>query len=323
MKIKIYFLILIPTIFSFLNSNAESSNTQIKATTKNEIEQQIVSLCNEYKSHYGKDKVEEFFKKIKKEILFFENKRAVFGQGLVQKKITGCETALSDYINKSLSSQNYEPKPGEQAFLSMALMAKIPAAYKVIEKEIDKGLLSSWIDKLKETNENAYYDALQSWISKVAQEVRTLSKDTNLDDSNYGKLTKENNELKSPNAVRIWTPILMNRYLTETIQKQKKLHQNEFSHLNIIYAASTSSYKEIFGEQISKIISYNSKEWVLSFRKERPWIQFRLFPLLQQSNDGNITREIIWISNNHENKKLRELALSTLEKLAEKRSRNY
>ena len=113
----------------------------------------------------------------------------------------------------------------------------------------------------------------------------------------------------------------MNRFLNEMIARKTKLTENEFNELNIIYASTTTSYRETFVEQITKIVANNPKDWLLSYRKEEHWVQFRLFPIMQRlgKKDGNIKLEIIWISKYHSDGRIRTLALNTLEKIATKK----
>jgi hypothetical protein len=67
-----------------------------------------------------------------------ENKRKEFITGLAQKKFPNCDNILKEYMKKIISENDYTPKAGEQALLSLALVAKIPEATKMIEREIDK-----------------------------------------------------------------------------------------------------------------------------------------------------------------------------------------
>lgn len=313
---KIIFCILI-----FICNNFVFANENSKNINKNEVSPEIKPeiFVKEFCDNYDEQK--DFFKNMAKDILAHEKRRTEFASGLIRKKYPQCEIALKDFMKKILAEKEYTPKAGEQAFLSLALLAKIPEASKVIEREIDKGLLSSWIDTLKETNDSGYIQSLNSWIKRVAKEIREKDNTKILEAALYGKPPADGKDIKYPDMVRIWTPILMNRFLNETITRKTKLTVDEFSQLNIIFAATTTSYRETFIDQITKIVANNSQAWILSYRKEEPWVEFRLFPIMQKlgKKDSDIKREIIWLSKYHQDGRIRTLAMNTLENIAVKK----
>ena len=313
---KFLYCLLIGMFQTFIFANQiEKLTTQKESKTEEDSPSIVKDFCEKY------DNQKDFFNDMTKEILSNEKRRAELASGLARKKYPKCELAIKDYLKKTLSEKEYTPKQGEQAFITLGLIAKIPDASQVIEKEIDKGYLSSWIDILKETNDAGYIQSLKSWIKRVAKEIREKDNTKILDPSLYGKPSTDGKEIKYPDMVRIWTPILMNRFLNEMIARKTKLTENEFNELNIIYASTTTSYRETFVEQITKIVANNPKDWLLSYRKEEHWVQFRLFPIMQRlgKKDGNIKLEIIWISKYHSDGRIRTLALNTLEKIATKK----
>ncbi|MGY3803948.1 hypothetical protein ACWNT8_07805 [Pigmentibacter ruber] len=278
------------------------------AESASQSDEYFINFCEKNSSQ------EKFLANIGKEILSKEQKRVEFISGLTNKKYPACIEILTEYIKKIISEKEYKPKAGEQSILALALVAKIPEATKMIELEIDKGYLSSWIDVLKETNEQGYILSLKSWIKRVGKEIRERDNTKLLNVSEYGK-AQIGKEIKYPDMVRIWTPILMGRYLTEMITRKEKLTVSEFNDLNIIFAASTTSYRETFLDQIIKIVEYNPKDWITSFRCEEPWVEFRLFPIMKilGKKDGYIKREIIWLAKYHQDPKLKSLANATLD----------
>ena len=79
-------------------------------------------------------------------------------------------------------------------------------------------------------------------------------------------------------------------------KRKTKLDIEQFGYLNIIFAATTTSHREIFIDKITEIVANNPQTWLLSFRKEPTWVEFRLFQIMEKINNGDIKREIIWIS---------------------------
>lgn len=307
-------LLLNITIFCISFAYAQKTEPNIQDSEKQQQAETtfITEYCEKNSDH------EKFLKNLAKEIMSIETRRVIFVTGLTQKKFPNCERILKEYIQKIIAEKDYVPKAGEQAILVLALLAKVPEATKMIEREIDKGYLSSWIDALKEADDNGYILSLKSWIKRVAKEIREKENTKLLDVTEYGKTSANGKEIKYPDMVRIWTPILMNRYLTEMIARKAKLSVEEFNELNIIFASSTASYRDTFFDQITILVSNNAKDWILSFRKEEPWVEFRLFPIMQKlgKQDGYIKREIIWLANYHQDQKLKSLARATLDLVA-------
>lgn len=308
---KIIYYLAISFYFSLAFADQPKEKTE-QILAKEEVNQEkfVKEFCESYNSQ------KDFYKKMSKEILSNEKIRTQFASDLTRKKLRGCELALKDYMKKILAEKDFVPKPGEQAYLSLALIAKIPEASEVIEREIDKGFLSSWIDALKETNDIGYIQSLNNWIKRVAAEIREKDDTKILDPSLYGTLPNGGKEIKYPDMVRIWTPILMNRYLSEMVKRKTKLDIDQFGYLNIIFAATTSSYREIFADQITEIVANNPQTWILSYRKEPTWVEFRLFPIMKKVGNGEIKREMIWLSKYHQDMRIRTLAINTLEALA-------
>ncbi len=311
------FILLATILFqSSILADTKKEKSSQQDLPKNNSPQFFIDYCEKNSNQ------EKFLKNLAADIMKSETRRKEFIAGLAQKKFPNCENILKEYIKKIISETDYTPKAGEQALLSLALVAKIPEATKMIELEIDKGYLSSWIDVLKETDEQGYLLSLKSWIKRVATEIREKDNTKLRAESDYGKIPANGNEIKYPDMVRIWTPILMNRYLTEIMSRQQKLTVEEFGDLNIIFAASTASYRDTFIDPISQIVAHNSKDWLISFRKEEPWVEFRLFPIMQKlgKKDGYIRREIIWLAKNHQDPKLKSLATATLDNIVTQKS---
>ncbi len=309
--LKILYFLTISFYSNFIFAD-QPKNQAKQPIPKGEIENKkfIKEYCESY------DSQKDFFKKMSTDILSRENMRVQFISDLTQKKLPGCDLALKDYMKRILAEKDFEVNSVDQAFLSIALVAKIPEAVEVIEREIDRGYLSSWIDTLKESNDKGYIQSLNNWIKRVAKEIRKKDDTKTLDASLYGSLPNDGKGINYPEMVRIWTPILMNRYLTEMVKRKIKLDIDQFGYLNIIFAATTTSYRETFSDQIAEIVANNPQTWILSFRKEPTWVEFRLFPIMKKVGGGEIKREIIWLSKYHQDGRIRTLAINTLEALA-------
>lgn len=237
-------------------------------------------------------------------------------QNIRQHQLPGCSQAFEDYLGQFLEYKNQDKKSlGFENYLMIALSAEIPIAKRLIENQINRGKLLEWLDVFQQSDKEAYFRTLSQWVSRVAELLRQLDNSPLQDLSKYGHSQKEGLDLKTPEAIAIWNPILIDRYLHEIQSEERHLTQEQFSALNVIFAASNQSYRDIFLIPMTKTVDLSIENWVKSFREEPVWIQFRLLALMGRVGGGMVKRELIWLSKNHENFKIRSLAQSTLNKV--------
>jgi len=242
--------------------------------------------------------------KIEKECQQFTSEE-IFGN-----KAPPCKKALIVYFKKVLDNKIPRSDQGLYAYLFLGLRADIPHAYKIVEKEIYEGHLNDWIDQLRELKTDVYEKSLIKWARHVESEVRKNYNVKLSKDKNY--TLNENDSDQPPELMSVWSPVLMTKYLDLLSQKSYHVSGKDFASLNVIYAFSTPSFRGVFRDQTAKIITKASDEWVKSIRKEQSWVLFRIFPLIPKKSDGNIKRELIWLSKYHSDFKIRSLASSSL-----------
>lgn len=282
-------------------------------SVQNTPEQTVDEFC---KSYGGES---NFLPKMTATLLKDEKNRAALMHTLkAGDGKNGCVRALSNYLDRWQEEDETTDKRGRQSYFMLAVIAKLDQAQKIIEAEIDRGQVSTWLDVLAANDSTAYLSALEKWIQKVGDALRTIDHAELSKTTTYGKISTKETDVKPPAALPLWSPLLLSRYLSEVEKQKKKLTQKEFAALNIIYGASTPSYREIFAEPISKVITLNDSEFILTFRQEPNWVQFRLIPLLSKTGGGSIKRELIWLSNYHQDFKMRAVSLNALNVLAKK-----
>lgn len=233
---------------------------------------------------------------------------------IIDNKAPQCKKAIANYLQKVFDDKIPRFDRGLYSFLSIALRSEMPMAYKVIEKEIYEGYLNEWIDKLEELNFELYGNSLTKWARHVESEIRKFYK---IEQTKKGAYTVgEENTTNITQLTGIWSPILMTKYLDFLLSPSHQVDVKDFSSIDIIYAFSTSSFREIFAEQISKVILKASDQWVNSVRKEQAWVLFRLFAVIPKNSDGNIKRELLWLEHYHPDFRIRSMASTTLAKTA-------
>ena len=271
----------------------------------------VESICQSY---HGED---DFLKTASNEILKYNERRIELVRLMSKGKALGCQQALTDYLTHFNTPEFFQKKPfGFESYLILAYSANLPVAKKIIEDEINAGRLLDWLDIFQKFDEKAYYKSLSQWVERVAILLRNIDHAETLDKKDYGKVTgQENNKIQTPQSIQMWNIMIINKYLNEVINHKIKLTEKEFSNLNIIFAASNQSIRDIFASKMTTIIGNNNFIWILSFRIEPSWVQFRLFPLMIKDNGGFMKRELMWLAAHHENGKMRAMARTTLDKM--------
>lgn len=292
----VFFLIILFCLQRTFSSEAES---------KGVTEQQPFSLEKFCSSYVGQD---DFLKEMAQKVLKNNELRVELVNSMRKQKASGCAAALSNYLNK-------ETKSFDESYLALAFAANLPVATEIIEKEITEGKLLDWLDILNQSDKNSYFKALTQWVNRVASQIRLVDHAETVDGKLYGKVTESGNDIKPPESIPIWNPIIINKYMTEITNQKIKLTKNDFANLNIIFASSNQSYREIFLKQMASVVTLGQTNWILSFREEPSWAQFRLFPIMEKVGGGLMKRELIWLSKYHQNFKIRSVAAIALEKV--------
>jgi len=303
MQQKIIFVLLLliaPYAFS-IQAKAATAEVQSKVT--------VDGFCATYTGQT------DFLVEMSKKILKDNGRRAELVKLMSHDKAEGCRHAITDYLNEFIENSSVDATD-LQTYLLLAFAAKLPVATELIKKEITEGKLIDYLDVFEKSDKEAYFAVLEQWVERVGALVRQVDHAEKLDEKLYGKISQYENEIKTPESIPIWNPMLIDKYMTEIVKQKIKLTKNDFADLNIIYAASNQSYREVFLTKMSSVISLAQTNWMTSFRTEPPWVQFRLLPVMGKVSSSLMKRELIWLSQYHQNFKIRSVAEATLEKAA-------
>ncbi len=285
-------------------------NTASFAALADEPKAIVVKFCRNYS---GQDK---FLSDLSTNIINSRETRLELVHLLKVHKVKGCEQALGDYLDRIISGEHKkEDSKNFDSYLLLSFAADLPQATALIEKQIDKGELVEWLDVFEKADRESYFKALSRWVERMAALLRKLDHAPTLNAQAYGKNIHNLDKISPPDAIAIWNPLFINKYLSEVKTQNIRLSKKECAQLNIIYAASNQSYREIFVEDMASALKKSDVNWLASFREEPTWVQFRLFPVMGKVGGGLVKRELIWLSKYHESFQVRSVAQSTLEKI--------
>lgn len=218
-----------------------------------------------------------------------------------------CRDALERYLKK-LNQEDIEDIRGAIPYVLLGFSLNLPASRELIDKQITKGKFLDWLDVFKASDREAYLKTLGRWVEQTAIWVRNTAHAPMADLGQYGKSNNEDKELQAPRAVPVWNPMIIDKYLDEILAQHRDLTEEEFCHLNILYAIANQSYRDIFTAKMAAVVLRGQIQWLKSFRREQPWAQFRLLAIAKKTPGWPVRRELMWLSRYHQNYKIRAVA---------------
>lgn len=249
--------------------------------------------------------------RMQKELMGDSTRNAALVEALRKGEAPRCKTALEDLTKQMLEKkEETEAMQGRMTFVSLALAAGIPDATRVVEQEMERGEPEAWLDLLRRNSVNTYNAVLTKWVASLAQKIRETQQTSQTSPALYGSSTSQENARP---LVQLSSPILVHRYLVEAETNKRKLSTEELSNLNAIFAGATPAYRGTFSSPLKTVLSRQSAEWIQTFRKEPVWVQIRLFSLMSDMRGPEVTRELMWLSTNHKDMRVRALANSALD----------
>lgn len=244
--------------------------------------------------------------------------RMALVNGLQKNQLPRCREALVDFF-KMLKDKPAEvvAENGKRSFVTVGVAAGIEEAFAALEAEMERDSDEDWLEILRAEAPSSYTRGMKKFISIVASQIRYAQSMPKNAPEAYGAATTDSKE-RTP--VRPTSPLIVERYLTEINASKRNLTLDELSELNAIFAGSTQSYRQVFLSPLRNVLSRQSVDWIASFRKEPVWSQVRLFPLMSSLGGPEVARELMWLSTQHKDFRVRAMANKALDDLAEERS---
>lgn len=235
---------------------------------------------------------------------------------LKSKKAEQCGLALQNYIElfqKDFASASLES--GKRGFLTLALAAQFPGAVDAVLREAAVSSPEDWLAVLEREAPVQYEESLSRFVSKMAHDVRSLQNLGQTSPQAYGSASSD---ATSREPAKVVSPLVLERYFSAIKKSKRKLSQAELSHLNAIYAGADASYRQIFSAPMKDLAKSQTSEWIAAFRTEQVWAQVRLFPLMTEVGGPEVMRELMWLSQNHKDVRVKSLANRAIDELTER-----
>ncbi len=255
--------------------------------------------------------------RIEKEYLVEKQTRTALVEALRTGTMNPCREELSKYIDVLLQSAAKGQLPKlRPALLSLALSHNLPDVQKVMALYIEHGVAGEWLDSLKALDDKLYFEILGRWVSDTAQLIRINQNLGLRSPAEYGMMSLMSTTEKRE-AVKLVSPLVVNRYLNELSARKKVLTQTEILSINALFAGTSANDRQLLLEPIARIFRRQESDIIVAFRQESVWAAFKLLPLLGKLGGPEMARELMWLSQNHKDVRMRSVASRTLDEMVD------
>jgi hypothetical protein len=230
---------------------------------------------------------------------------------LMRDKNNGCRKALELRLAELKEKpSNFRNNTGRHAALTLGLMLDIPTALQLVEAEAASSGAPEWLSMLAQWDERAYSTLLRGWVLTSAERLRTRMGLPKAMSEMYGKLLIEERPQQGEKSVL--TPLVLELYLKNAATKAS-VSAEEFAALNIHYAAGNPGSRRLFVGNYVSVLKKHAPLWIPVFREERPWTQFQMVDLMGQVGGSEMIRELLWLSQNHADARMKSRASQALD----------
>lgn len=230
-------------------------------------------------------------------------------------KYAKCASALAEYYQAlKQSPKDVGDENGKRSFITIGVAANMPEALDALEAEMARDANTEWLDVLRFEAPALYSKGVRKFVAIMAKAIRENQNVPQTTQESYGA-SMTDTQARAP--VIPTAPLVVERYLKDIQSSKRKLDASEFADLNAIFAGSTASFRQVFLVPLKDVLSKQSSDWIASFRKEPVWSQIRLFPLMNAIGGPEVARELMWLSSNHNDFRVRALADKSLDDLGE------
>ncbi|NBO38036.1 hypothetical protein EBU99_05585 [bacterium] len=235
---------------------------------------------------------------------------------LMRDPSNGCRKTLEGWLqdikSKPSSMQN---NTGRLAAMTLGLLLDLPVAVEFVEAEAASSGGLEWLATLEHWDRNAYSALLRKWIVKTAEQSRSARALQQPIGQIYGRVVIE--EGRGHSESKSLAPMILNLYLKNIART--KPSAEEFFALNIHFAAANAGARQIFQESYVELLRANAVAWMTTFRSENAWTQFQLIDLMGRVGGSEMVKELLWLSQNHMDTRIKSRASQVLDETLKSR----
>lgn len=230
----------------------------------------------------------------------------------------GCARALDEGLAEIASGKPSDlVKENKVGLLLLAAEARRNGLSKALAVTIaTEQQKTEWFGALLDANRTEGRRALRLWFSQTATGLRETQKLAPVASDLYGKAASSPLS-QGLDDVKLTNPLLFARYLGELKAAGFDDGEREMADFALVYALQDAASRRLYADSVASLVSRNEGLFLSAFRKEHPLVQFRLVPLMANAKTPAFVRELLWISNNHADVRVRSLASGALDAAVE------
>ncbi|MEY4064081.1 MAG: hypothetical protein RIR26_289 [Pseudomonadota bacterium] len=229
---------------------------------------------------------------------------------LLNEPSNACRRGLEDWLSEIVDKpSSFKNNTGRHAAVMLGLLLELPVALKFVEREATGAGAPEWLSLLKQWDPAAYVEWLRKWVVQSGESLRNARGLSRSDVQLYGRTTMA--EVNPPAEVKDASPLLLNLYLQNAAGR--KLAAVEFSALNMHFVAVNAGARRLFRDSYVPLVRRQTADWLSTFRTERVWTQFQLLDLMGEVGGSEMVRELLWLSQNHTDAIVKNLASRVLD----------
>lgn len=203
----------------------------------------------------------------------------------------------------------FRTNTGRMAAVTLGVLLELQVARQFVESEATSGGGLEWLATLRQWDEKAYHSLLSQWVLRGAAAIRRERGLSRLTVELYGK--NPIGDVTARTAASEFPPVVFDLFLKSLAER--KPSKDELSALNVIFINFNSGARKLYSDSFAMVLRRNAVDWMTEFRLESAWTQFQLIELMGQTGGAEMVRELMWLSQNHTDLRMKSRAAQILD----------
>ena len=229
---------------------------------------------------------------------------------LMQNPENRCRKSIEKWLIEIRDKPSaFQTNTGRLAAVTLGVLLDLQVARAFVESEATSGGGLEWLATLRQWDEKSYHGLLSQWVLRGASAIRQERGLSRLTVELYGR-----NPISDVTAGSVATgfpPVVFDLFLKSL--NQRKPSGDELAALNVLFINFNSGARKLYTDAFANVLRRNAVSWMSEFRLESSWAQFQLIELMGQTGGAEMVRELMWLSQNHSDVRMKSRAAQILD----------
>jgi len=231
---------------------------------------------------------------------------------LMQKSDNRCRASLERWLTEIRDRpMDHRSNTGRIAAVTLGVLLELPVARQLVEAEAASGGGVEWLATLRQWDDKAYHSLLSQWIQNAAVEIRRERGLSRMSAELYGKNQISDAGAGPSKLSASFSPVVLDLFLKSVAQR--KPTREELSALNALFVNFSAGARSLYSDSFIRLLRKNAVAWMAEFRTESAWTQFQLMELMGKTGGAEMVRELMWLSQNHNDMRMKSRAAQVLD----------